>query len=212
MPRLSSRVGFLSSALLFVVVASILLVPACGNGTTTVSVEPGSISVTVGQQFTVQIWVKGVTGMEAYSFDIQWDANMMKRVSYSRNDNGRSHGSQGESGSSNVLYLDCYQISPPYTGDAYWVTVTFECLARGTSSIQMLSGSKWYNGNGWLYFDARVDSTVRQSAQTASTTRYVGGVVTPTSSFFVLAPYLTMIGLVAVAATVYVAKRRCSIP
>jgi len=36
----------------------------------------------------------------------------------------------------------------------------------------------------------------------------VGGVVIPTNRLTVLAPYLAMIGLVAVAATVYVAKRR----
>ncbi len=36
----------------------------------------------------------------------------------------------------------------------------------------------------------------------------VGGVVLPTNSLTVLAPYLAMIGLVAVAGTVYVTKRR----
>jgi hypothetical protein len=39
--------------------------------------------------------------------------------------------------------------------------------------------------------------------------RLVGGVIVPTNTLTVLAPYLAMIGLVTVAATVYVTKRRC---
>jgi hypothetical protein len=51
--------------------------------------------------------------------------------------------------------------------------------------------------------------TYGSAATTSTTTKpSVGGVVLPTDSLTVLVPYLAMIGLVTVAATVYVTKRR----
>ncbi|MFH0848828.1 MAG: hypothetical protein V1857_04945 [archaeon] len=46
------------------------------------------------------------------------------------------------------------------------------------------------------------------SSAPATGAGWVGGVITPTNTLTVLAPYLVMIGLVAVAATVYATKRR----
>lgn len=206
--RSSWRNSLLLSALLVAAVASSLLVPARGNGTSA-SVAPASISVTVGQQFTVQLWIKGVVGMISFDLQVRWDKNAIGYVTC------HFHLTQnGVSGPSHVhgdpavgtAWFGAGIFSPPYTGDAYWVTLTFKCLATGTTLIQMPNG-EW---NGEVDFDALEGATVQQNApQTTTTTRAVGGVIVLSNKYMTLAPYLALIGLVATAAVAAaVSKRR----
>jgi len=98
--------------------------------------------------------------------------------------------------------------TPRFTGDAYWWSLQFQCLAAGTTSIWIQNDAEWGNGDSIFSFGAVSGATVQQIAQQTTTTRAVGGVVVPTNTYMTLAPYLAVIGLVATTAGVAIKKRR----
>ena len=180
-----------------------LITPARGNGTI-ISIEPSSVSVTAGQQFTVQIWVRGVVGMERFYFDILWDTSMMTYVQYTGNDNGVSCGRASWSPGPGDQFFNVMAMTPRFTGDAYWWSLRFQCLAAGTASLSMIN-AEWRDDNDAYSFSTVSGATVQQNAPqtTPPTPRHVGGEVFSANKLAVLSPYIALIGVVAIAAVAF---------
>jgi hypothetical protein len=126
-----------------------------------------------------------------------------------------------------VLATATRSLTDGFGGDfGEWVsfTLTPSSVTPGSTYVIRLQATK--NTFGWIsndlgnpYPDGRAieggiplpgqDFTFRTYGPDAGpTVGAVGGIVLPTNTLTVLAPYLIMIGLAAVAATVYVTKRR----
>ena len=177
-----------------------LITPARGNGTS-ISIEPSSVSVTVGQKFTVQIWVRGVVGMERFYFDILWDTSMMTYVQYTGNNNGVSCARASWSPGPGDQSFNVFSMTPRFTGDAYWWSLQFQCLAAGTASLSIIN-AEWRNDNDAFSISTVSGATVQQNAPQTIPPRYVGGEVFSANKLAVLSPYLALISIVAVAAVV----------
>ena len=178
-----------------------LLTPARGNGTS-ISIEPSSVSVTVGQKFTVQILVTGVVGMERFYFDIRWDASMMTYVQYTGNNNGVSCARASWSPGSGDQSFNVFSMTPRFTGDAYWWSLQFQCLAAGTASLSIIN-PEWLDDNNIHSFTTVSGAAVvQQDAPQTTTPRYVGGELFTANKLAVLSPYLALFSVVAVAAVV----------
>jgi hypothetical protein len=90
------------------------------------------------------------------------------------------------------------------TVDREWLTVTFHCLGPGPSTISIDGSLELRELPAGSTFDGPVDPievTINQIAP-------VGGVTTPVNKTEILTPYLALAGLIAVASTVYVIKKR----
>ena len=185
-----------------------LLTPARGNGTS-ISIEPSSVSVTVGQKFTVQILVTGVVGMERFYFDIRWDASMMTYLQYTGNDNGLSCIRGDVSSGYGERTFTVWSMTPRFTGDAYWWSLQFECLAAGTASLLLASSyCEWRDDVNTYSFTTVSGATVQQNTPPPpeTPTHHVGGEVFSANKAVIVAPYL--IGIFSIIAAVSLVVRK----
>ena len=119
-----------------------------------------------------------------------------------------------------ILATAALSLPSGFDGWALFPLGSVKVTPEATYVIQLTAGviySYWGRATGNPYPRGRAihnglfHDDEDQAFRTYGPRSSVGGVVLPTNSLTVLAPYLAMIGLVAVAATVYVTKRRCSL-
>ena len=184
-----------------------LITPTRGNGTS-ISIEPSSVSVTVGQKFTVQILVTGVVGMERFYFDIRWDASMMTYLQYTGNDNGLSCIRGDVSSGYGERTFTVWSMTPRFTGDAYWWSLQFECLAAGTASLLLASSyCEWRDDVNTYSFTTVSGATVQQNTPPPETPNlHVGGQLFTANKAVIVAPYL--IGIFSIIAVVSLVVRK----
>jgi len=90
--------------------------------------------------------------------------------------------------------------STPIQDDRQWLWMYFHCLKPGVSTINIVS-AQWKNGEVTNSFSSIIPATVTQMGP-------VGGVVMPTNTLAILAPYLALAGLIAVVSAIVVVERR----
>lgn len=162
------------------------------------SVEPQTIDVLKGDTFTVKIWIRNVDSgdMDSFWFLLSWDPSQIQYVSRTLTL------VDGWSPTSENIGLDGYHLhasGPLYNPDTSWVTITFRCLAAGTTQIIPVQAVIYVDvvGHGC----ATLPSTVNQYVT-------VGGVSSPMNKLEIVAPYIAIAGLIAAVSAVYVIKRR----
>ncbi|MFC1507238.1 hypothetical protein ACFLQ6_09245 [Thermoproteota archaeon] len=149
-------------------------------------------------------------GMVRFDFDVNWNPDDLEFIGCKFLGDGRlgtwsgacggnviSGGGGGTAGGS------------PYTEDAEWFRFRFHCLRAGPTPITVGYSHgrdaielESLTGGGLAFVQVEtVTVTVNQDAS-------VGGVATPVSKIKILAPYLTLAGLIATVSIVYVIKRR----
>jgi len=186
--------------LLVLVVASGLVLPARGNGQSTIAVEPQTIDVTVGSNFSIDISIRNVGWMLRFHFKITWDPNSVRYVSRTLLFKpGWSVETETVDGPGGTYVLQA--TGDMFSGDASWVTLTFHCLGGGSSPIGVspYPDSWWENPSVLIPFDVVLGGTCNQHPVVP-----VGGVVLPVNRLAVMAPYLALLGLVATVAVVIV--------
>jgi len=199
----------LKSKLFLPVLLTVLLalVPAYGNGAT-LGVEPQTRSVSVGSNFGVDVWIRGLpASMCSFVFVMTWNPILLKYVSHSTSLPNPQWSMSVDASQVNTGRVEVHghlNVAGGITTDRRWITVNFQCLGLGSSQI-VFSEESWmdYEGGFTLSF-THLPGTVTQTTGGSS----VGGVVLATNRVTVLAPYLVMIGLVAVGAAVYATKRK----
>lgn len=180
--------------LLVLVFASGLVLPARGNGQSTIAVEPQTVDVTVSNNFSIDISIRNVGSMLRFHFKITWDPNLVRYVSRTLLlQPGWSVETETVDGPGGTYVLQA--TGGMFSGDASWVTLTFHCLGGGSSPIGVspYPDSWWENPSVLIPFDVVLGGTCNQHPVVP-----VGGVVLPVNRLAVMAPCLALFGLVAV--------------
>jgi hypothetical protein len=189
--------------LLVLVVASGLVLPARGDGET-IAVEPQTVDIKVGGNFSIDISIRNVGSMFRFHFKITWDPNLVRYVSRTLLfQQGWSVETETVDGLGGTYVLQA--TGGMFSGDASWVTLTFHCLGGGSSPIGISPDpdSWWENPSVLVPFEVVWGGTCNQ--QSVAPVAPVGGVVLPVNRLAVMAPYLALLGLVATVAVVVAA-------
>ena len=201
----------LPTLLLTVIVSGLSLPVSAPNGDIPhLTSEPQFINVPVSSTFDVEIWIRNLklgpmVGLQIY---VKWDTAMMEYVSHTFHTHGWSFTYQAVAPESGEIILSAEpeEGNPPISGDEKWITITFHCLAEGTSTIQLASADTiWIldNGEPSGYVPDIFETTVNQVEPAP-----VGGVLMTVNKLEILTPYIALAGLIAAVSTVYVIKRR----
>jgi hypothetical protein len=185
--------------LLVLVVASGLALPARGAGST-VAVEPQTVDVAVGSNFSIDISIRNVGSMLGFRFKITWDPKLVEYVSRTLLlQQGWSVVTETVDGVGGTYVLQA--AGGMFSHDASWVTITFHCLGTGSSpiGIRPYPDSWWDNPSTTPPFDVVSAGTCSQRPVAP-----VGGVILSVNRLAVMAPYLALLGLVAAVAVVIV--------
>lgn len=190
------------SALLIVVIASIVSFPVLADGAGKITVEPKIISVTVSTKFTVDIWIRNLpTAMSKFEFMFRWDPAMMELVSHTNHVTSNGYSVIVEE----IIGQDGYHLTGsggPFTNDASWATLTFHCRGMGSTTLRF-SDYVIHDVSGGTIFFLSEPAQVSQIEP-----RPVGGLLMPVNKLEILAPYLALVGLAAALSAVVAVKRR----
>lgn len=190
--------------LLVLVVASALLLPVVGAGSSTIAVEPQTVNITVGSNFSVDISIRNVQWMLGFRFKITWDPTLIEYVTRTLLlQQGWSVVTETVDGVTGTYVLQA--AGGMFSSDASWVTLTFHCLGPGSSTIGISPhpDSWWDNPSTTPPFDVISAGTCNQQSIPP-----VGGVVEPVHKLVVLRPWLAIIGLVGCLGAVVVVVRK----
>ena len=201
------RSRFLSaSGIVLLVLASLTVSVSAPVADPDCSVEPQNQTVAAGSTFTVNVWIRNLPapGMDWFEFKVVWDPSMVEYV-------GRTRSwpigwlEDKETIQPQSYYLEAHWgFFGFYSLDHSWVTITFRCLRAGTTQIAPTGAVV---SPGSLICDL-LPATVNHVATVNQVGSTVGGYVVTANRLIVLAPYLVMIGSVAVIPAVYLTKRR----
>jgi hypothetical protein len=156
--------------LVLVIVTSASPVSVHGLGTS-LSVEDASthlntVQVTIGSSFVIEDWIRGIPvgdGMDDFGFHLNWNMALMQYVNHVTNaPSGWTVTVDTTKVNSGVLEVSAVGLSP-YGADREWLSVSFRCLATGSSTIS-ISDSSWLEDvDGFtLNFDPISNATVSQ--------------------------------------------------
>jgi len=183
-----------------------------------------SVDVPVSSEFTVEVWVRnipypewGVIGLE---FAITWDNMQVEYLYHTIQDHGFQYFvGPADPKAAGYLYLNVPFDTgvTPVIVDDWWMSITFHCLAEGSSTIETLTVEEeipeviyLYEGSTILYINPppyEVTCNQRQPPPDP-TAGYVGGELFSTDKLAILAPYMVLIGLIVVAVTTVLVKHR----
>jgi hypothetical protein len=174
------------------------------------SVEPETITVRVPSSFSVDIWIRntgrGTTeGVRSFHFDLSWDPGLTDFTGYTIQIPQSMGWTTTVSVKSGKLTMngDAGEGSPYMLDDTMVLTVYFRCLGEGSSSFTFENAS-WIDGYNQPHEFTFHHGMCNQVAAP------VGGYVASVGRWTNLAPYLTLIGLLAIVALIAVRKKRFS--
>jgi len=176
-----------------------------------------TLNIPVGSQFTVEVWVRNIPQthqMVGLDFAVSWDKTQVEYVDHTT----YAHYwvltvEPADPKTDGVIWL----YRPPDPQDpvssqdsGLWMTITFHCLAQGTSQITLSSAGTIFlslspvtqqNFDPIDILPPNYVVTCNQLSRAPSKPyHYVGGELFTTNKLAVLSPYLALIGVVAVAA------------
>jgi hypothetical protein len=210
------RVSVFISAVTLLLSLALTPAPVTANGpTTTPSLEINphpTIIATVSTQFTIQIWIRDIpVGYKLDSFDISvyWNPAQMELVSRQEfTPPGKTWLVQVIIGSNHYgLKAEAVSTQDITDLEMAWSTLTFHCLAEGSSIIEL---SSVVNGvilsDGETLYPTYPDPFYITCNQFKP--RPVGGLIIPTNKLEILTPYLALAGFAVIISAVVVVKKR----
>ncbi len=199
----------LSSILITVIVLGLSSPVAAQPPSPTIYVEAPD-SVIVSTEFDIIISIRDIAngwGMTGLDIEVQWDPNDLEYIECEFLGSGRP-GWSGDCGPNTGAGGNGQ--GDAWTEDAEWFRFRFHCLSAGPAPITVFSpgGQSIYlvlliGGGSEGVTPQPVTVTVNQVEPAP-----VAGVVTATSKLTIIAPYLVLAGIVAVASAIYIKKRR----
>jgi len=192
----------------------IQLQPVSANGPTPPSLEIDphpTTTATVSTQFTIQIWIRNIPNgwrMSAFDFVVTWDPAQMDLVDKpGQTPPGKSWSRLVGIGPSSYYLTSFALTQADYVDfDFAWASLTFHCLAKGSSKIKVGSIDTVFltDGGPVVPTDPAPFEITCNQVEPAP----VGGLVIPTNKLEILTPYLALAGLVVAVSAVIVVKRR----
>ncbi len=222
------------SFILIGLIASGLIFPA-QTQTTEIVVDPQSITAIPSNNFSVNIAVQNLlVPLEGFIIIVTWDPELMsfESVKVHVEDLGWQYVDPIIFGEEELINdLGIYIIiasditeENPIINDANLFTLTFHCEGEGLSSINL--PASWKAGPGmfeWirqLLINAEevepseapyvVGDPIDHGVVGGTVFQYgpVAGIYTPVNKLAIVAPYLVLAGIVAVASAIYIKRRR----
>lgn len=188
--------------------------PVTGQvGPPNLMVDPTSISTRVSTEFSIDIWITDIpenNRMERAYIRVTWLRADMERVGEETNQPGTWAVSGLMAPPSIPLPPEdwiSFEFTPNngivITEDRRWATITFHCLAEGTTTILVEGEADMATGAAGpqTFVLDPIEVTVYQSDT-------VGGISIPVNKLAILTPYIALAGLIAVVSTVYMIKKR----
>ena len=187
-----------------------------------IKIEPQITTVYVGNYFEVKIWIRDLDPeykMDNFRFFITWDKSLIKFNGHEINmltgwANSVIYSGTTEDGHG-YFGLEYYSQGSGYdvSEDRYWETISFRCLAPGSTPLNLPPTVDPDDGpvldtfinprNAEPYNLNLVKGAVNQIEISP-----VGGIYSPVSKLEILAPYIALVGIIAAVSTVYVIKKR----
>jgi len=102
--------------------------------------EDHTIDVTVGSDFSIEVWIRDLEdiGVTSFGFRMAWDPNLMEYVSHTNHVEemtGWTISSENLDQTAGTYVLDASGVEDPVFSDESWVTFTFHCLGAGSSRV-----------------------------------------------------------------------------
>ncbi len=149
----------------------------------TVVVSPASQTVAVGQQFTTQVLVNDITGLQGADIDISYNDAVLDFVSYANGavlpNDDISASPLCQSGSCDYIAL---RTEASFNGSGVLFTITWEAQANGTATIDILDSSAFSDGNGSPIVVVPADGSVTVGSGSPTATPTGSGTPTPTGT------------------------------
>jgi hypothetical protein len=198
----------------FFILGSSLPAHAQQAETATIEVREQTTTVTVSSNFQIDVWITDISaGIFRFDFTVTWDDTQMELVGYQNHvflNTGVTWVVNVETATSTSYRLVAYYLPDGvggYTADASWVTLTFHCIAVGSSPINIINVDI-DDEFGTDFEVAVVNGVCNQNPRyTPSYSGWVGGTMNTVNKLAVVSPFLALITVAAVA-TVYVVKSR----
>jgi hypothetical protein len=179
-----------------------------------ISVSPGVKNVYVGRTFQITIVISNLPDpMIGFDFEVTWDTTLMELVGWDNfcDDRGWFHNENPVWCAGEYIRYELEgdaNGAGPISSDLEWAILTFKCLGEGTSDITIHS-SNTIDFDGYSISPDIFNGVCNQQLPSRVQRLPVGGVLTPSNKLMILAPYLTLIGLLAaVTKAAVVVKRR----
>lgn len=177
------------------------------------SVSPGVMNVYVGSTFQVSIVISNLPApMIGFDFEVTWDTTLMKLVGWDNfcDDRGWFHTENPVWCAGEYIRYELEGDANgvgPVSSDLEWAVLTFKCLGEGTSDI-IIQSSHTIDFEDYSTSPDIFNGVCNQRLFSRVQRLPVGGVLTSSNKLMILAPYLTLIGLVAVVTTAAVVVKR----
>ncbi|MEM2972375.1 MAG: cohesin domain-containing protein [Candidatus Bathyarchaeia archaeon] len=189
------------------VIVMLILTPVCiSSSQTTVYVAPSTVTVTVGQTFSVSIEISDVTDLYAWEFKLKWNPAFLNALRVMEGDFLKSGGNiffwQIINNSRGCLLAICtfYGNIPGVNGSGTLAIIEFEVKSAGESILDL--------------YDTKLVNSLEQSINHtcedgyATTSESVGGVWVPINKLELLAPWIALATVSVVATAVVFVKCR----
>ncbi len=212
---------FISSVFFLMVLVGMLLPTAQANlGGGECQLQLASGSTSVGSTFTVDVYITTYSwSLGSFKILIQFEQTQMtllSRMITVPSGKSWSVGSGHDTIGSDTY--DLWMYNPLEDGGNNvpggtnkWVTLTFQCIAEGTSTIVFKKSDLWYGYSAQSFGDSPITPVTTIELTCNQRARLVGGIITPTNTLLILGPYLTLVGLVTAVATATVVMKRRSL-
>jgi len=198
---------FLASLVALLIIVGLSQPASAPEANPDLVIDPDEINVSVSSTFTIDIWIKNIPSgfvMLFFDFQVSWESSMMELTSHNflADENGWSI--NADNALANNYF--CAASGADWSSDSKWLTLTFHCLAEGSSTIQAAgSGSDsvvLWDGNEATEtgFDSDAITCNQRRPVPPTPYHYVGGELFTANKLAVLSPYLALIGIVTTVA------------
>ena len=207
--RKGATIALITSMLLAFTFFGLNVNVASASPTTTVYIDPPSVTVTVCRNFTVDVKVRDVTDLYAWQFNMTFNPNLLTCLNVTEGPFLLTQGSTVFNyiinNTAGWVIAGCLFMTPTsVSGNGTLAYVAFHCKGSGSCALHFIPSETFLLDSSYtqiLPCDI-IDGSVTQTAP-------VGGIWVPVDKFSLLAPYIGLVSaiLAATAATAIYAKR-----
>ena len=173
------------SLLLFISLAG-MITPAAAQAVTSLAVDPGQVSLPLGNQFVLALTVDDGEDVNGFDLRLTYDQGLLSLLSWAHGGYLQSLSCVNEIKTPGLLELECSQVGQSaVSGDGTLLELTFDTLALGTSDITLVE-AVFVDDQGLQSQPERVNGTVNvQNLPTWTPTFTVTSTIAPTQTVMV---------------------------
>ena len=180
------------------------------------SLEPSIVTINPCENFTLTLWIRDIPdgwAMTDFEFMIAWDPTLMEIVDFPiflGEVRGWENISIALNATIDIRLLGMQANGAQWSEDAAWFEFTFHCIGEGSSTVTLSSPEVGtitlvaVVGGGTVNLEPEPFEVTVNQVEPAP----VGGISSPINKLAIVAPYLVLAGIVAIASAIYIKRRR----